>query len=72
MTLGAAWRRADALLARSSLGIFALFAGKVALVDLDRTAALVRVGILAVLGAALYAGGWIYRRVIDPDIGSAG
>ncbi len=71
VTLVAAWRRADALLARSSLGIFALFAAKVALVDLDRTTALVRVGILAVLGAALYAGGWIYRRVIEPEIESA-
>lgn len=68
----AAARRGDHLLARSSLGIFALFAGKVAFVDLDRTAALVRVGILAVLGAALYAGGWIYRRVIEPEIGTSG
>ena len=56
----------DRTLARSTLGIFALFAGKVVLFDLDRTDALVRVGILAVLGLALYAGGWIYRR-IEPE-----
>lgn len=66
--LVAALVRGDRMLARSTLGIFALFAGKVVLLDLDQADALVRVGILAVLGAALYAGGWIYRRIIEPGI----
>lgn len=54
------------MLARSTLAIFALFGGKVLLFDLRGEDSLVRVGVLAVLGAALYAGGWIYRRVADP------
>lgn len=56
--------RGDRTLARSTLGIFALFAAKVVFFDLDRTDALVRVGILVVLGVALYAGGWVYRRAV--------
>lgn len=59
-------RRRDLLLARSTLGIFALFAGKVLLFDLSHAAPLVRVGCLVVLGLSLYAGGWIYRRVLAP------
>ena len=55
--------RRDTLLARSALGIFALFAGKVLLFDLSEASPLVRVGCLAVLGVSLYAGGWIYRRL---------
>ena len=65
-TLAAALRRGDRLLARSALGIFLLFALKVLLIDLERAAPLVRVGCLAVLGVSLYAGGWIYRRVLPP------
>lgn len=64
--LAAASRRRDRLLARSSLGIFALFAGKVLFFDLSEAAPLVRVGCLVVLGLSLYAGGWIYRRVLAP------
>lgn len=64
--LAAARRRRDRLLARSTLGIFALFAGKVLLFDLSEAAPLVRVGCLIVLGLSLYAGGWIYRRVLAP------
>jgi uncharacterized membrane protein len=62
-SLVAAKLRRDTLLARSALGIFALFAGKVLLFDLSGAAPLVRVGCLAVLGVSLYAGGWIYRRL---------
>jgi hypothetical protein len=61
--LGAARVRGDALLARSALGIFALFAGKVLLFDLSGASPLVRVGCLVVLGVTLYLGGWIYRRL---------
>ncbi len=62
-SLVAAKLRRDKLLARSALGIFALFAGKVLLFDLSGAAPLVRVGCLVVLGVSLYAGGWIYRRL---------
>jgi hypothetical protein len=54
------------MLARSTLGVFAAFALKVVFADLDQSGPLVRVGILVVLGVTLYAGGWIYRRVLAP------
>lgn len=67
--IGLAWlmvatARGDRTLARSTLGIFAAFALKVVFADLDHAGPLVRVGILVVLGVTLYAGGWIYRRVL--------
>ena len=71
--IGLAWllfatARGDRALARSTLGIFAAFALKVVFGDLDSSGPFVRVGILVVLGITLYAGGWIYRRVIaSPD-----
>ena len=69
--IGLAWlfvatARGDRALARSTLGIFAAFAVKVVFADLDQAGPLVRVGILVVLGLTLYAGGWIYRRVLEP------
>ncbi|HUF90565.1 MAG TPA: DUF2339 domain-containing protein [Gemmatimonadota bacterium] len=69
--IGLAWlfvatARGDHALARSTLGIFAAFALKVVFADLDQAGPLVRVGILVVLGLTLYAGGWIYRRVLEP------
>lgn len=63
--LAVAALREDRVLARSTLGIFALFAVKVAFFDLAEAAPLVRVGILTVLGASLYAGGWIYKRAVE-------
>jgi hypothetical protein len=69
--IGLAWlvvatARGDRTLARSTLGIFAAFALKVVFADLDQAGPLVRVGILVVLGVTLYAGGWIYRRLLEP------
>jgi hypothetical protein len=69
--IGLAWllvstARGDPMLARSTLGVFAAFALKVVFADLDQSGPLVRVGILVVLGVTLYAGGWIYRRVLAP------
>jgi hypothetical protein len=69
--IGLAWllfatARDDRALARSTLGIFAAFALKVVFADLDSAGPFVRVGILVVLGLTLYAGGWIYRRVVAP------
>jgi hypothetical protein len=69
--IGLAWlfvatARGDHALARSTLGIFAAFALKVVFADLDQAGPLVRLGILVVLGLTLYAGGWIYRRVLEP------
>ena len=40
-------------------------AGKVLLYDLHQSAPLVRIGILLVLGLTLYAGGWLYQRVLS-------
>lgn len=65
-TLLLAFRRGDHLLARSSLGIFLLFGFKVVAIDLEEAAPLVRIGCLAVLGVSLYAGGWLYRRILPP------
>lgn len=56
----------DRMLARSTLGIFALFAAKVLLFDLAEATPLVRIGCLLILGISLYAGGWIYRRIFEP------
>jgi uncharacterized membrane protein len=75
--VGVAWlvmalRRGDRLLARSTLGIFLLFGLKVLMVDLEHASPLVRVGCLAVLGVSLYAGGWIYRRVLPPSVQPSG
>jgi len=69
--IGLAWlfvatARGDRTLARSTLAIFAAFAFKVVFADLDQAGPLVRVGILVVLGLTLYAGGWTYRRVLEP------
>jgi len=69
--IGLAWlvvatARGDQALARSTLGVFAAFALKVVFADLDHAGPLVRVGILVVLGVTLYAGGWIYRRLLEP------
>jgi uncharacterized membrane protein len=64
----------DRLLARSALGVFLVFALKVLAIDLDEAVPLVRVGTLLVLGGSLYAGGWIYRRLLPRETfsGSAG
>jgi uncharacterized membrane protein len=58
-------RYRDRILGQSSLLIFAASAGKVLLYDLHQSAPLVRIGILLVLGLTLYAGGWLYQRVLS-------
>lgn len=50
-------------LGQSSLLVFAASGLKVLLYDLTGTPSLVRVLTLVVLGATLYAGGWIYQRI---------
>jgi hypothetical protein len=50
-------------LGQSSLLIFALSAFKVLAYDLRDGDPLVRVGVLALLGISLYAGGWLYRQL---------
>lgn len=61
--LALAFRTGDKLLGKSSLLIFAASAAKVMLFDLSHAAPLVRIGLLAVLGVTLYAGGWMYKKV---------
>lgn len=58
-------RYRDRILGQSSLLIFGASAGKVLLYDLHQSAPLVRIGILLVLGLTLYAGGWLYQRVLS-------
>ncbi|MGA0000432.1 MAG: DUF2339 domain-containing protein [Steroidobacteraceae bacterium] len=61
--LGLAFRLRDPLLGKSSLLVFAASAVKVFVFDLSGAAPLARIGSLLVLGATLYAGGWMYRRI---------
>ncbi len=62
-SLAIAIRRADPILGQSSLLIFAVSGLKVLLYDLSGSAPLIRIGILAVLGVSLYAGGWLYQKL---------
>ena len=58
----------DRNLGRSSLLIFAASGLKTLLVDLHGSDSLLRVLTLLVVGASLYAGGWLYQRIFrDPD-----
>ncbi|OAJ71269.1 hypothetical protein A7976_07545 [Methylobacillus sp. MM3] len=63
--LGFAIHRRDRILGQSSLLIFAASAGKVLIYDLHQSAPLMRIGILLVLGLSLYAGGWLYQRMLS-------
>ena len=60
-------RRRDRILGQSSLLIYAASAGKVLLYDLQSATPLVRVGSLVVVGVSLYAGGWLYQRMMSPE-----
>lgn len=60
-------RGRDRILGQSSLLIFAASAGKVLLHDLQSAAPLVRIGSLVVVGISLYAGGWLYQKMISPE-----
>ncbi len=53
----------DRRLGQSSLLMFLLAGLKITLFDLANTEALLRVGVLLVLGVSLYLGGWVYRRL---------
>lgn len=64
----------DKELGRSSLLIFAASGVKTLLFDLQGSESLLRVFTLLVVGASLYAGGWLYQRVFstrDPETSSA-
>ena len=60
-TMWLALRRQDRVLGQSALVIYGACAMKVLLFDLADAQPLVRIGVLVVLGASLYAGGWLYR-----------
>lgn len=58
----------DRNLGRSSLLVFAASGLKTLLVDLHGSDSLLRVLTLLVVGASLYAGGWLYQRIFrDPE-----
>lgn len=68
--LALAFRMKDTTLGKSSLIVFAASAVKVFVFDLSNAAPLVRIGSLLIVGATLYIGGWMYKRVValeDPD-----
>ncbi|HET7833899.1 MAG TPA: DUF2339 domain-containing protein [Gallionella sp.] len=56
-------------LGQSSLMIFAASVFKALLYDIAQAAPLIRIASLLVLGASLYLGGWLYKKVgtLDPD-----
>lgn len=56
-------RTQDVMLGRSSLIIFLAGALKVLFIDLSEADQLVRVFVLIVLAASLYAGGWLYQKL---------
>jgi len=59
--------RKDALLARSSMLIFGLVAGKVLLFDISGTGSFARIVALVFIGGLLYSGGLIWRRIGEWD-----
>jgi len=69
--LALAFRFRDTTLGKSSLIIFAASVVKVFIFDLSNAVPLVRIGSLLILGATLYIGGWMYKRVDALDEESA-
>ena len=51
------------MLGQSSLLVFAASVFKVLLYDIAMAAPLIRIASLLVLGASLYLGGWLYKKV---------
>lgn len=68
LLLAIRWR--ERALGQSSLLIFAISAGKVMFYDLHHAAPLLRISLLVVLGVTLYAGGWLYQRLLHPRGGA--
>jgi hypothetical protein len=62
--LGVAIRRRNRFLGQSSFLIFIASALKVLIFDLSGSAATTRILTLIVLGVSLYAGGWLYQRLV--------
>jgi hypothetical protein len=58
-----ALQRRDKILGQSSLLIFAASVLKALLYDIALAAPLIRIASLLVLGASLYLGGWLYKKV---------
>lgn len=56
-----ALRYQDRVLGQSSLLVFGASGTKVLLFDLEGSSPLVRIATLVILGASLYAGGWLYQ-----------
>jgi uncharacterized membrane protein len=57
-------KSSDRILGQSSLLIFIASAIKVVMFDLAGSPGPIRVGILVILGASLYAGGWLYQNLV--------
>ena len=56
-------RKNNRVLAQSSFLVFIASGVKVMVFDLEDSSTLVKIGCLVVLGATLYAGGWLYQRL---------
>ena len=63
VVLGSGYRIRDTELARSALMIFGLVAAKVFFYDIQESGSVARILSLVVVGAALYAGGYLWRQV---------
>lgn len=63
LLLGYAQQIRDPMLARSAVAVFGLVAVKVLFSDIDSSSSLARVIALVLIGALLYLGGFIWRRV---------
>lgn len=61
-------QRQDRFLGQSSFLIFIASALKVLMFDLSGSAALTRVTTLIVLGISLYAGGWLYQKLVSTTV----
>ena len=61
--------RRDKILGQSSLLIFAASIFKALLYDIALAAPLIRISSLLVLGASLYLGGWLYKKVVALEEG---
>jgi uncharacterized membrane protein len=62
-------QRRDKILGQSSLLIFAASVFKALLYDIALAAPLIRIASLLVLGASLYLGGWLYKKVANLEEG---
>ncbi len=65
LVLGFGYLRKDRILARSSLAVFGLTGAKALLYDVSSSEPLIRVACFLILGAGLFLGGYVFRRISE-------